>query len=127
MGLKLYTFGTHFNTMPQKEEFSAPVLYNVTVSLDPVEEKNWRQWMQLEHIPQVLATGCFEHCVFSKVNGNEPEECTYSILYWAINQEKLDHYFTSYAEALQKDQSQRYEGKFAAFRTTMNVVNFIKA
>lgn len=103
---------------PQQE-----VLYNVTVSLDSTIESDWLIWMQTTHIPDVLTTGCFTRCVLSKVNGHEPNECTYSILYWAKDQETLNHYFETHAEALQDHHKKRYDGNFVAFRTTMNLIN----
>ncbi len=36
------------------------ILYNVTVALDPAIETEWLAWMQQEHIPEVMATGCFD-------------------------------------------------------------------
>ena len=100
-----------------------PILYNVTVSLDPNIESDWLHWMQTTHIPDVLETRCFTQCVLSKVNGHEPNECTYSILYWAKNQDALNHYFDTHADKLQQHHKTRYDGNFVAFRTTMNLIN----
>ena len=98
------------------------VLYNVTVSIDAAIEHDWLSWMQQEHIPAVMQTGCFEECKLSRVNGEEDGGKTYAVLYLAPDQATLDHYQAHFAPALQKDHLDRYQGKFAAFRTTLNVV-----
>jgi hypothetical protein len=98
------------------------VLYNVTVSIDTAIEQEWLAWMQNVHIPEVMRTGCFEECKLSKVNGEEDGGKTYAVLYLATSQETLDHYQKHFAPALQKDHHDRYHGKFAAFRTTLNVL-----
>jgi hypothetical protein len=73
------------------------MLYNVTVSIDPAIEFDWVCWMQECHIPEVLKTKCFEKCVLSKVHGNEAEECTFSVLYWALSKEDYERYLLNHA------------------------------
>jgi hypothetical protein len=113
--------------MEDNDVIAPAVLYNVTVSLDPNIESDWLLWMQANHIPDVLKTQCFTQCVLSKVHGNEPDECTYSILYWAKNQDSLNDYFDTHAVGLQHQHKIRYDGKFVAFRTTMKLINTLVA
>ena len=98
------------------------MLYNVTVSIDPSIETDWVLWMQSVHIPAVLQTKCFIKCVLSKVHGNEVGECTFSVLYWAVSQQDFDRYVAIHAPTLQQEHTVRYEGKFVAFRTTMDLI-----
>ena len=99
------------------------MLYNVTVSIDPSIESDWVSWMQESHIPEVLQTKCFHKCVLSKVRGNEAGECTFSVLYWALSKEDYERYHLVHAPRLQAEHSTRYEGKFVAFRTTMDLIS----
>lgn len=103
------------------------VLYNVTVSIDREIEHEWLDWMRQLHIPQVMATGCFQECRISKIQGEEDGGSAYSCLYLAPSSDKLDEYHAKYAEALQEDHAQRYGGKFAAFRTNLTVIEEFKA
>lgn len=98
------------------------VIYNVTVSIDQAVEHEWLAYMRGSHIQDVLKTGCFLECRLSRVNGEEDGGCTYSVMYLAKNQETLDLYQAKYAPALQQDHSSHFQGKFAAFRTTLNVI-----
>jgi hypothetical protein len=102
------------------------VIYNVTVSIDQAVELEWLSWMRSTHIPEVLQTGCFLECRLSRVNGEEDDGCTYSVMYLAQDQATLDHYQAQFAPALQQDHATRYNGKFAAFRTTLNVIEEYK-
>ena len=37
------------------------LIYNVTVKVEPGIAADWLQWMRQEHIPEIMATGCFTH------------------------------------------------------------------
>ncbi|PWJ36116.1 DUF4286 family protein [Sediminitomix flava] len=101
------------------------VVYNVTVSIEKSVVEEWKKWMKDEHIPDVLATGLFSSARFlkmlSEVEGNPGE--TYAIQY---NCESMDHltlYQEKYAAVLQKDHSDRFGGKYHAFRTVLEDVD----
>jgi hypothetical protein len=98
------------------------ILYNVTVSLDPNIESEWLNWMRSKHIPDVLETGCFRESRLSRIHGEEDGGVTYSVMYLSPSQELMELYQEKFAPALQKEHSAKYEGKFAAFRTFLTVV-----
>lgn len=98
------------------------ILYNVTVSLDPNIESEWLNWMRSKHIPDILETGCFRESRLSRIHGEEDGGVTYSVMYLSPSQELMDLYQEKFAPALQKEHSAKYEGKFAAFRTFLTVV-----
>lgn len=103
------------------------ILYNVTVSIDPEVEQDWLDWMKSVHIPDVMATGCFLEARMSRVHGEEEGGLTYAIGYVAPNQEKYDEYQKTHAPALQRDHTERYQGRFAAFRTILSIIEEFKA
>lgn len=98
------------------------ILYNVTVSIDPDIEQEWLQWMRETHIPDVMKTACFIESRMSRVHGEEEGGVTYAITYLAPTQEDFDKYQNEHAAALQKDHSAKFEGRFAAFRTLLSVI-----
>ena len=102
------------------------ILYNVTVSIDPTIAEDWLEWMRTQHIPDVMATGCFVESRISRVHGEEEGGITYAITYLSLSQEKIDEYSEKYAPLLQKDHSERYAGRFAAFRTLLSVIEEYK-
>ena len=48
---------------------------------------------------------------------------TYSIQYTCESQEKLDVYNQDFAPALQAEHNNKFQGKFVAFRTLMEVIS----
>lgn len=102
------------------------ILYNVTVSIDPQIEEDWKTWMRNEHIPAVLATNCFTECRLSRIIGEEEGGVSYSIMYFSPSQAEYDRYQAEHAPTLQQEHGKRYNGKFAAFRTILNVIEEFK-
>jgi hypothetical protein len=102
------------------------ILYNVTVSIDPEIAEEWLKWMRTTHIPDVMSTNCFLESRISKIHGEEEGGITYSIMYLCPNQQLMDIYQEKHAPILQKDHSERYTGRFAAFRTFLTVIEEFK-
>ena len=101
------------------------ILYNVTVSIDESVHEKWVEWMKDKHIPDVMNTGCFSESRFSRVHGEEEGGLTYAITYLAPSREKLDQYQKDFAPKLQAEHTQKYAGKFVAFRTLLTVIDQI--
>lgn len=102
------------------------ILYNVTVSIDPEIQEDWLNWMRSTHIPDVMNTGCFLESRISRVHGEEEGGVTYAVSYVTESEEIYDHYQATHAVGLQKDHSERYAGKFAAFRTKLTILEEFK-
>jgi hypothetical protein len=103
------------------------IVYNVTINIDADVHDEWKKWMLEEHIPQVLATGMFVDSRMSRMLLAEEEGgLTYSIQYTLESMEKMREYEDKYAPALRDAVEKKYEGKFGAFRTMMEVVGHIK-
>ena len=98
------------------------ILYNVTVSIDPEIQEDWLQWMRSTHIPDVINTGCFIEGKISRIHGEEEGGVTYSVMYLSPSKEVYEEYQSTHAPRLQKEHTDRYAGKFAAFRTILNVI-----
>jgi len=98
------------------------ILYNLTVSIDEVVHDDWLVWMRKTHIPEVMNTGIFTEARISKIHAEEDGGKTYAIAYLAKSMDDLQRYQQQHAPRLQKEHSNRYAGKFAAFRTIMEVI-----
>ena len=103
------------------------ILYNVTVSVDPDIQEEWLSWMKAKHIPDVMNTGCFVEARISRVHGEEQGGMTYAMSYVAPSQAHIDQYQRIYAPALQQEHSSKYEGRFAAFRTMLTIIEEFKS
>lgn len=99
------------------------LLYNVTITIDSDAAEDWLQWMRATHIPDVMATGMFRSYRMSRLLSHEHDGAEiFTMQYLAESQAKLDEYQTRFAPELQRHVRERYEGKFAAFRTVMEVL-----
>lgn len=97
------------------------IVYSVTVNIDNSIHEDWLAWMKNKHIPDVMATGYFsEYRMLKVISRQEDEEgVSYNIQYTCASKADLHQYQVKEAPALQKEHSDRYESKFAAFRTLL--------
>ena len=99
------------------------ILYNVTVNIDNSVEFEWLEWMKTTHIPDVMNTGFFTKNLVCKINAESDGGTSYSIQYFCKSQSDLDQYLNHHAAKLQQEHASKYQGKFAAFRTLLDVIH----
>ncbi len=98
------------------------ILYNVTLNVDSNIHKEWLDWMQKVHIPEVIATGHFLKYKICKLLRASEEGVTYSIQYFLTSSKQLHQYQVQHAPALQKEHTERYGERVVAFRSLLEVV-----
>ncbi len=100
------------------------IIYSVTVSIDANIHEEWLKWMKEDHIPKVMDTGHFIDFRILRLISHKGEEdgISYNIQYECESMAELHKYQVQHAPALQKEHTDRYEGKFAAFRTLLEKV-----
>ena len=100
------------------------LLYNVTVTIDLNAHQDWLRWMRETHIPDVMSTGMFLSYRMARLLGHEHEDSEiFTIQYRVKDMAHLRRYMDEFAPDLQRQHSERYEGKYAAFRTVMEIVD----
>ena len=100
------------------------ILYNVTVIIDDTVREEWKKWMIEVHIPDVMATGLFESYQMQKIlTAGSEGGTTFAIQYLAPGIDAYEKYQSDYAPRLQEEHTKKYQGKFGAFRTLMEVVS----
>ncbi|MDX1684104.1 MAG: DUF4286 family protein [Saprospiraceae bacterium] len=95
------------------------IIYNVTVKIEPAIREDWETWMKRVHIPDVIATNCFTDAQLRRLLIDEDDGITYSIQYRCRSMTDLEKYQNEHASRLQSEHTERYEGKYVAFRTLM--------
>ena len=98
------------------------IIYNVTINVDHDVHDEWLKWMKETHIPDVMKTGLFLENRFCKVLVDEEQGVTYSVQYLAASMKDYELYKQNHAPALQLETKKKFEGKFAAFRTLLELV-----
>tara|TARA_B110000977_G_C11076557_1_gene491419 strand:+ start:2535 stop:2846 length:312 start_codon:yes stop_codon:yes gene_type:complete len=100
------------------------IIYNVTVNIEESVQKEWLEWMNASHIAAVMNTGLFTAAKLTKVLVEEQMGgVTYSIQYSCQSMDKLEEYNANFATALQKEHTNKFQGKFVAFRTLLEVIS----
>jgi hypothetical protein len=98
------------------------VVYNVTVSVSPAKSAEWLDFMRLEHVPEVLATGAFRDYKICRVLGYEDGGQTFAVQYVAWSSEHLRRYTAEDAPRLQAAHKNRFGQDAVAFRTVLEVI-----
>jgi hypothetical protein len=99
------------------------LLYNVTIGIDKEVEKEWLEWMQTEHVLDVINTGMFTSAKIYKVL-HESDEGTvsYSVQYFAETLSHVERYLEEFAPALREESNKRFANRQVAFRTLLEEV-----
>lgn len=98
------------------------ILYNVTTSLEPAAADEWVAYMRGVHMPEVLATGCFIRSQLCRLLNEEDDGITYAAQYYCLSLEQFEAYQEHFAPALRGDMDKHFAGKYASFRTVLEVV-----
>lgn len=99
-------------------------IYNVTIKLAASIHDDWLRWIQQEHIPEVIATGCFEKATLVRLlEVDDSDGPTYAVQYHAVSRAQYQRYISLYAEGLRQKSFDRWGNQFVAFRSLMQVIN----
>ena len=100
------------------------IVYNVTTKVSHAIKSDWLLWMQQEHIPEVVATGCFTHAVIMHlVELDETDGPTYAIQYHAESRADYNWYIQTFSQEMRRKVAEKWGGQLVAFRTVMHIVN----
>jgi DNA integrity scanning protein DisA with diadenylate cyclase activity len=100
------------------------LIYNVTVQVERSIADAWLQWLQQEHIPELMQTGCFvKYQVVKLVNDEETDTTTYAIQYFTESENELNTYLNEHASMFRQRGFDKWGNRFIAFRTIMEVIN----
>jgi len=101
------------------------IIYNVTIKIDKRVETEWLQWMKENHIPNVMKTGMFVEYKLCKMIfevEEDPQGTTYAVQYIANSLEDIKEYQEKYGKALQEEHAKRYQNRYIAFRTLLEIL-----
>jgi hypothetical protein len=101
------------------------IIYNVTLNIENSVADDFLEWMKTIHIPDVMATGLFISYKILKLLNDEEDNggTTFAMQYYMENLDKYEHYQLFHATRLQNETRMRYEGKYVAFRTLLEVIS----
>jgi len=99
------------------------LIYNVTIKVTDNIAFEWLQWIQQEHIAEIIATGCFTHATLSQLlEMDDSEGPTYTVQYFAETRDKYENYIENFAEEMRQKSFAKWGNQFIAFRSLMQIV-----
>lgn len=100
------------------------IVYNVTCNVGSQMAEEWLKWMQEEHIPEVMQTGCFTECKILKLltDADDNEGVNYAIQYTADSLEMYQQYRDQFGPILQAKTKEKYGDTVLAYRSLLQVI-----
>lgn len=100
------------------------IIYNVTIKVQQSIKDAWLQWLQEEHIPDIIQTGCFTHATILRLlEVDDSEGPTYAVQYFAESKGLYNNYIEKHAPIMRQKGFDKWGSAFIAFRSVMQVVN----
>jgi hypothetical protein len=86
--------------------------------------EEWLKWMQEEHIPEVMQTGCFTECKILKLltEADDNEGINYAIQYTANTLDNYNQYKDQFGPILQAKTKEKYGDSVLAYRSLLEVI-----
>lgn len=100
------------------------IIYNVTIKVESGIATEWLNWLQQEHIPEVIETGCFTRATVLKLlEVDETDGPTFAVQYFAESKALYNQYIEKFAPLMREKSFEKWGNRFIAFRSVMQVVN----
>jgi len=98
------------------------ILYNVTISVEPLIYAAWLDFMRKIHIPKIFSTGCFSGYKICRMLDEKAESNTVAIQYFADSIDEFEKYQREFAPKLQKEYLAEFGETAPAFRTVLQAI-----
>ncbi len=106
------------------QDLRAVIIYNVTTKVDTAVAAGWLRWMQQEHVPAILATGCFIGArILELTEVDDSDGPTYAVQYEANSKAHYTQYIELHAPALRIVAEHKWGNAILSFRSVLRVVN----
>jgi hypothetical protein len=100
------------------------IIYNVTSKIHHSIATEWLHWMKEEHIPALIATGCFTSAsILRLLEVDEDEGPTYAVQFFAESKAQYNRYIEIFSALMRQNTIDKWGSRFIAFRSVMQVVN----
>lgn len=100
------------------------IIYNVTTKAESAVAEEWLRWMKEEHIPELIATGCFiSATILRLVEVDESDGPTYAVQYTALSKALYNRYIEKYSVEMRNKAIQKWGERVISFRSVLQVVN----
>ena len=99
------------------------LIYNVTAHVEPSIEQTWLDWMEEEHIPEMLATKKFTQTkIFKIITDQDTGGVSYAVQYYCENSKKYEAYLKENAPLLRQKVKAKFGDQILFFRTELQLI-----
>lgn len=99
------------------------IVYNITIKVNEQIANEWLEWMQQEHILDVIDTSCFTSAKLLRLLEIDDEEGpTYAVQFFAESKSDYNRYIELHAEKMKQKSFDKWGNQFIAFRSVMQTV-----
>jgi hypothetical protein len=99
-------------------------IYNITMKVEQSIHSEWLNWMKMEHLPEVLATGCFSsHRLLKVLDLDETDGMTFALQLMTEKRSSYTNYISQFAAEIQKKSWQKWGQRLLSFSTLMESVD----
>ena len=100
------------------------LIVNTTYHIAESVEEEWKEWVRIEYIPQVVAPGLLKNPRFQRLLvENEPGHQSYALQFEVKDLDTLDLWFQNHGSKMQKNLSDRFQEKVLGFTTLMEIID----
>ncbi|MBA2500954.1 MAG: DUF4286 family protein [Chitinophagaceae bacterium] len=100
------------------------IIYNITMQVEKQLLDEWLIWIQQEHIPAMMGTGCFiKHQLLKLMSSPENDDPTFAIQYFASTIFKFNQFESQYLDQLLKKISEKWNTGIVFYTTNLEIVN----
>jgi hypothetical protein len=100
------------------------IIYNVTVKVQSSIHHEWLNWLQREHVPEIVATGCFTHASLLRLlETDDSEGPTYAIQFHAESKAAFNLYMENFSRVMTQKAQGKWGEQVLAFASVLQVVN----
>lgn len=98
-------------------------IYNVTTHVGPTIESQWLDWMNMEHIPQMIQTGKFmKAIIFKVITENDLGGVSYATQYHCPDRTTFESYQKEDADRLKKHALDKFGERILSFKTELEQI-----
>jgi len=102
------------------------LIVNTTYNVSESIEEEWKEWVLIEYIPQVIAPGLLNNPRFHRLLiENEPGNKSYALQFEVEDLDALELWFKNHSAEIQKCQSNKFQEKVLGFTTIMEILDLI--
>lgn len=100
------------------------LVYNITIKVEPEIHTSWMDWMKMEYLPELMATGFFTgHRILRIIDMDDTDGATYAVQFELKDKNDYNRYISMQSNVFRQKAWLKWGEKMLVFTTIMEAVN----